>query len=308
MDASAPEEPSWGLSLQEYELYLRVERGMADPSREAYLRDLGRYRWYAEEVLELSSPGKMSLDYLREFLTFLVQDCFLHERSLARNISAIRSFHGFLLTDEWVESDPSSLLSIPKFGRKLPTVLSVPEIEAMLLAIDPKKASAPRDQAMIEILYACGLRVSELTHLEIPHIYPDEGFLRVMGKGNKERLVPVGKPALLALQAYLSRIRLSQKVQSGHEAYVFLNRNGRRISRISVFNLVKELAFKAGISKNVSPHTFRHSFATHLIEGGADLRAVQDMLGHESITTTEIYLHMDREYLREVHALYHPRK
>ena len=299
---------TWENAIKEYSLYLTIERGVANNSREAYLRDIERYRDYAVNMLEIEAPGQLSLDQMREFLRFLVEDCLLSERSMARNISSLRSFHGFLLADGWVEGDPSEMLDLPKFSRKLPTVLSVPEIEAMLASCDSSSPRGIRDKAILEMLYASGLRVSELIGLELSRIYMDEGFLRISGKGRKERLVPTGQAALSALKVYLEKVRSQQKIQQGHEDKVFLNKAGKQISRISVYNTVKEMCMMAGINKNVSPHTLRHSFATHLIEGGADLRAVQEMLGHESITTTEIYLHMDREYLREVHAIHHPRK
>ena len=299
---------TWEKALKEYQLYLTIERGVAENSRQAYMRDLDRYHFFAEKILESESPSTVTLDDLKDFLVYLKEECFLSERSMARNISSIRSFHGFLFMEEWVEDDPSELLELPRFGRKFPTVLSVPEIESMLSVIDTSKPKGIRNKAMVELLYSSGLRVSELIHLEKSRIHFDDGFLKILGKGSKERLVPVGRPALDLVQRYIDEVRNKQQIQEGHSDFVFLNRNGKRISRIMVFNIVKELALAAGLEKNISPHTFRHSFATHLIEGGADLRAVQEMLGHESITTTEIYLHMDREYLREVHALFHPRK
>jgi integrase/recombinase XerD len=298
----------WPDAIKEYHLYLTIERGIAPNSQEAYMRDLERYQFFAERILEIDSPGKITLDDLRAFLNYLVQECFLSERSVARNISTIRSFHGFLLADEFVEKDPSQLLELPRFGQKLPVVLSLPELEAMFQSVDLSKKSGLRDRALLEVLYSSGLRVSELVGLELSRVYFEDEFLKIRGKGRKERLVPIGKPALDLLKKYLEEVRSHQKIKKGSEDAVFLNRNGGKLSRISVFNIVKEAAFHAKITKNVSPHTFRHSFATHLIEGGADLRAVQEMLGHESITTTEIYLHVDREYLREVHALFHPRK
>lgn len=297
----------WDKAIEEYHLYLTLERSIAENSRIAYLHDIQRYQVYAEAIMDIPTPGEMTLDGMREFLTFLVQDCLLGERSLARNISTLRSFHGFLLSDGWTDQDPSEKLELPRFGRKLPVVLSVPELDALFAAIDPDTAQGIRNRAMLEILYSSGLRVSELTGLELSRIYADEGFLKIMGKGSKERLVPIGEPALVHLRRYLIEVRNDLSIQRGHEDFVFLNRRGKRLSRVSVFTAVKDLAALSGLHKNISPHTFRHSFATHLIEGGADLRAVQEMLGHESITTTEIYLHMDKEYLREVHAEFHPR-
>lgn len=299
---------TWAKAFKEYEIFLGIEKGLAELSREAYLRDLNRYRFYAEDILEFSSPALMTLDQLHEFLTYLIQDCFLSERSLARNISALRSFHGFLLSDELVEGDPSSLLEMPRLTQKLPVVLHYDEIEKMMASVDLDAPTGLRNRAILEVLYGCGLRVSELIGLQLSRIYRKEGFVQVIGKGNKERLVPIGTPALEWIERYEYEVRLQQDIKPGHEDFIFLNRRGKALSRVMIFHIVKGVATQAGIKKNVSPHTFRHSFATHLIEGGADLRAIQEMLGHESITTTEIYLHMDTEYLREVFQLYHPRK
>lgn len=299
---------SWEQALEEYETHLRLERGIADNSREAYLRDLARYRIYAEETLALASPVEVQPKELQHFLQFLAEECLLGARSLARNVSSLRSFHRFLYLDEHSDSDPSDLLEVPRFGRKLPEVLSVPEIEALLATFSPELNHELRNRAMLELMYSCGLRVSELITLERSAIYPKEGFLRVRGKGNKERLVPVGAPALRWWQRYEEQVRRHQAIHPDHQAYVFLSKHGKRLSRVMVFKIVQEAALRAGLDRRVSPHTFRHSFATHLLEGGADLRAVQEMLGHASITTTEVYLHLDRQYLREIHALYHPRQ
>ncbi|MFK7924884.1 MAG: site-specific tyrosine recombinase XerD [Bacteroidia bacterium] len=298
----------WQTAIKEYERFLSVERGMTSNTREAYLRDLQRLALYSEELVAIGSPLEIELDHLRQFLVWLVEDCLLGERSLARNISSLRSFFGFLITDEYTQKDPAALLESPRFGQKLPVVLSVPEVEAMLEANDTSTPLGLRNRAMMELLYASGLRVSELIQLELSRVYFDEGFLRILGKGRKERLVPTGQPAIDWMKLYLREVRLEQKIQIGNDDIVFLNRRGKGLSRVMIFNIVKDLCKKAGIKKKVSPHTFRHSFATHLIEGGADLRAVQEMLGHESITTTELYLHLDREYLREVFTMHHPRK
>jgi integrase/recombinase XerD len=299
---------NWDEALQEYQLYLKIERGITPNSQQAYLSDLTRYLQYQQQVNGYPHPGRVSLQDLRDFLRFLSEECLLGKRSLARNISAIRSFHSFLLAEEIVDHNPSDLLELPRFGRKLPVVLSIPEIDAMLATHDLNESLGIRNRAILEVLYSSGLRVSELTGLELSRVFVEEGFLRIFGKGRKERLVPIGQPALEALLHYLREVRMAQQAKPGNDDIVFLNRRGKALSRVMVFNIVKEAARAAQIDKNVSPHTFRHSFATHLIEGGADLRAVQDMLGHESITTTEIYLHLDREYLREVHAMFHPRK
>ncbi len=298
----------WQPAIKEYERFLSVERGMTTNTREAYLRDIQRLALYSEELIGKASPLELELEHLREFLVWLVEDCLLGERSLARNISSLRSFFGFLIIDEYTEKDPAALLESPRFGQKLPTVLSVPEVEAILEANDTSTPLGLRNRAMMELLYASGLRVSELINLELSRVFFEEGFLRILGKGRKERLVPTGQPAIEWMKLYLREVRLEQKIQPGYDDIVFLNRRGKGLSRVMVFNIVKDLCKQAGIKKKVSPHTFRHSFATHLLEGGADLRAVQEMLGHESITTTELYLHLDREYLREVFTLHHPRK
>jgi integrase/recombinase XerD len=298
----------WEAAIHEFGLYLRIERGSSGHTFDAYLADLRRYAHYGEHILDFDGPAQMTTDHIREFLTWLVQDCYLGERSLARNISSLKAFHGFLFSDNLTEQDPTELLESPKFAAKLPVVLSVPEIEAILDAADTETATGLRNRAMIELLYSSGLRVTELIKLELRQIYFEEGFLRIHGKGNKERLVPVGGPALDSVRQYLVEVRSHLNIKPGHESFVFLGRYGKRLSRVMIFHVVKALCLEAGIQKNVSPHTFRHSFATHLIEGGADLRAVQEMLGHESITTTEIYLHVDREYLREVYVTHHPRR
>ena len=299
---------TWEVALREYQHYLSLERGIARNSREAYLRDLARYRIYGEEQLGLASPVEVDPDDLQDFLSFLSEQCLLGPRSLARNVSSLRSFYGYLYIDEQAESDPSALLEVPRFGRKLPDVLSVPEIRAMFATFNPQADHQLRNRAMLEVMYSSGLRVSELIGLERSSVFEEEGFLRILGKGGKERLVPVGTPALNWMKRYEQEVRIHLQPDTANQSFIFLNKFGRKLSRVMVFTVVKEAALAAGLGKKVSPHTFRHSFATHLLEGGADLRAVQEMLGHSSITTTEVYLHLDRQYLREVHALYHPRK
>jgi integrase/recombinase XerD len=228
--------------------------------------------------------------------------------SQARIISGIKAFYRFLMYEDRITEDPAQLLEAPKLGRKLPDTLSFPEIEMLLEAIPLGESEGHRNRAMIEMLYSSGLRVSELVELKKSQIFTEVGFLKVVGKGNKERLVPIGKAALHYLKLYDEHVRTHQTPEKGHEEYVFLNRRGQKLTRVMVFLIIKKTAVKAGIQKSISPHTFRHSFATHLIEGGADLRAVQEMLGHESITTTEIYTHLDRDYLRQVLTEFHPRK
>ena len=299
---------SWSEALREYAVYLSIERRVADNSQEAYLRDVSRYADFAQQQQGCAHPGAVTQEDVHQFLVFLTEGCLLSGRSLARNLSSVRSFHRFLYSDNLTPQDPTEQVDLPRFGRKLPDVLSVPEIEALLDAVDLTHPQGLRNRAIVEILYGSGLRVSELTGLRRSAIYVEEGFLRILGKGSKERLVPIGGPALDWLLRYLREVRLAQPAARDSEDTVFLNRRGRPLSRVMVFHIVRDLARAAGLDRDISPHIFRHSFATHLIEGGADLRAVQEMLGHASITTTEIYLHLDREYLREVHALYHPRK
>jgi len=300
--------PLWNSTIESFGFYLSLERGMSSHTSEAYMRDVVRFVEYIDTTHQRSSPSAVTADDIREFLYWLSEHHYLGARSIARTLSAIRSLFRFLLMEGEITEDVSEWVDTPQFGLKLPTVLAVEEIEAIIEATSNKKAHHIRNRALLEVLYSSGLRVSELIQLEINHIYLDEKYLSVVGKGNKERLVPLGDPAIDSLRYYFDTVRSMQEVEKGHEHYVFLNRFGKRLSRVMVFSIVKKLARKAGISKKVSPHTFRHSFATHLIEGGADLRAVQEMLGHESITTTEIYLHVDRSYLKEVFALYHPRK
>lgn len=298
----------WKPAVREYKHWLKVERGLSENTYSSYLRDLERYQWYMEEVAELPNPLTVETKHLRDFIQFLVTDAFLNENSLTRNISSLRSFHRFLLQEDYTDVDPTELLDTPKLVRKLPVYLTVEEIDRIYAVIDLSTSHGTRNRAMLELLYSSGLRVSELTNLELSMLYMDEGFVRVFGKGSKERLVPLGQSARKYILQYLDyRNRTSQKVKKGEEDIVFLNRFGKRLSRVYVFMLIQDFIKEAGIEKKVSPHTFRHSFATHLLEGGADLRAVQEMLGHASITTTEIYLHLDREYLREVHRTFHPR-
>lgn len=299
---------NWKITLKEYLGHLRIEKGLSENSVEAYMRDLERYREYGEIQLKLKSPLRMKTEQIREYLHKLVLDYFLNERSLARNISSLRSFHGFLVTEDYTDFDPTELIDAPKLSRKLPTVLDVYEIDKIFAEIDMSEPLGIRNRAMLELLYSSGLRVSELVGLEMSKVYKTEGFIRVFGKGNKERLVPVGKEALKFMDQYVTYVRSQLTPKPGSEDILFLNRRGAGLTRNMVFIIIKNLVKAAGIEKNVSPHTFRHSFATHLIEGGADLRAVQEMLGHESITTTEIYLHIDRDYLKQVHKEFHPRK
>jgi integrase/recombinase XerD len=298
---------SWKVYMREYKDYLRVERGVSQHTFEGYLRDVARYQWFMETEKGIADVARIQLKDMRDFLSFLVHDAFLNERSLARNIAAMRSFHKFLVQEDHVDEDPTELIDIPKFAQKLPVFLTVEEVDAVYAAIDMNSDLGVRNRAMLELLYACGLRVTELVELEQSKVFMKEGFIQVFGKGSKERLVPLGNSAKHYLQLYLEAVRPKHAGVKGHEDILFLNRRGKKLTRNMVFIIVKALVAAANIQKNVSPHTFRHSFATHLIEGGADLKAVQEMLGHESITTTEIYLHLDRDYLKEVHRTFHPR-
>lgn len=252
------------------------------------------------------NPEEIKLQDLKEFIAELF-DLGLEARSQARIISGVKQFYRFLIEDDLIKIDPSELLEAPKLGRKLPEVLSVNEIDQMINAIDLSKPEGHRNKAILETLYSCGLRVSELVNLQFEQLFFDEGFIRVIGKGNKQRLIPVSPSVEKEIGVYVDSVRCQLKIKPGNESYVFLNRRGAKLTRVMIFTIIKQLAEKIGLEKSVSPHTFRHSFATHLLEGGANLRAIQDMLGHESITTTEIYTHLDQSYLREAIISFHPR-
>lgn len=284
---------------------MQLERSLSDHSVAAYLHDVDMLtQWMLTENRTLTPP-QVQLEDLQDFLKSIAQ-LGIGPRSQARIISGLRAFFKFCVIEQMVSVNPTELLEAPKLKRGLPEVLSFGEIETMIGAIDQSTPEGVRNKAMLETLYSCGLRVSELVNLQLSHLFFDVGFVRVVGKGNKERLVPIGRDAIKYIGIYRNSVRNTLDVKRGEEDIVFLNRNGSRLSRVSVFLIIKALAQKAGIKKNISPHTFRHSFATHLVEGGADLRAVQEMLGHESITTTEIYTHLDREYLRETLHRFHP--
>ncbi len=296
----------WHIYLQQFKNYLSIERGLAPNSVEAYLRDVDKLLQFFEIQETHPLPSKVQAKHINHFLQYLGA-LGVAETSQARILSGVKAFFKFLLLENVITQDPAYLIEAPRLGKKLPDILHLDEIEKMLAALDLSRPDGARNRAMLEILYSCGLRVSELIHLKISNLYLDIGFLKIVGKGNKERFVPIGRDAVRYLKIYLEHIRPDYPIKPKQEDYVFLNRRGSRISRIMVFMIVKDLAAQAGISKKVSPHTFRHSFATHLVEGGADLRAVQEMLGHESITTTEIYTHLDREYLRQTIVDFHPR-
>lgn len=298
---------NWPTALDSFRAYLLLERSLSPNTIEAYLNDVQKFVRYLEIENRPLPPLQVRREDLEKFILW-VNRLGLEANSQARLISGLRAFYKFLLIEDMIDDDPTELLEGPRLRRKVPEVLSVHEIQAMLAAVDLSEPLGVRNRAMVEVLYACGLRVSELVNLKITGLFPDAGFVKVTGKNDKERLVPIGQEAVRFLNMYLEHVRSRHgKIRPGHENIVFLNRNGARMTRVMVFYIIRELAEKAGVEKNISPHTFRHSFATHLVEGGADLKAVQDMLGHESITTTEIYTHLDTEYLKQTIYLYHPR-
>lgn len=297
----------WNTYVKQFETYLTLERSLSKNSIEAYVRDVEKLAQFADLRLTGKAATKIGFKDLQLFLQY-VAELGLSAHSQARILSGTKAFYKFLLAEELVNDDPTTLLEAPRLGRKLPDTLSVEEIDKLFAAIDHSTPEGQRNRAILEVLYSCGLRVSECVELKINNLFLEDrgvGFLRVVGKGNKERLVPIGKEATKFLRIYLSEVRIQPR--PGFEPYVFLNRFGRKLSRVMIFTIIKQLAASAGVKKSISPHTFRHSFATHLVEGGADLRAVQEMLGHESITTTEIYTHLDRDYLRSVVQQFHPR-
>ncbi|WP_143959692.1 site-specific tyrosine recombinase XerD [Litoribacter populi] len=296
----------WQKAIKQFEYYLKIEKSLSKNSILAYKQDMFKLQSFAENFYPDITPLTITSRHLQDF-TLELGKMGISAFTQARIISGIKAFYKFLMYEDLITEDPAQLLEAPKLGRKLPETLSYEEISLILECIQLGEKEGHRNRAMIETLYASGLRVSELTDLKLGNIYKDIGFLRVIGKGNKERLVPIGKEALKYLELYLKHNRKDVTPAKGHEEYVFLNNRGKKLSRVMVFLIIKKLSETAGIRKSVSPHTFRHSFATHLIEGGADLRAVQDMLGHESITTTEIYTHLDRDYLRQVLTEFHPR-
>lgn len=292
--------------LKGFKAYLKFERSLSDHSIHAYFSDLAKLESYFELIERPFLVDKITSSELKNFLIW-ISEMGLQASSQARILSGIKAFFHYLMLEEVIVSDPTALLESPKLSRKLPDTLSVEEINDLISSIDLSSAEGERNKAILEVLYSCGLRVSELNSLKISQLFPESEMIKVKGKGNKERLVPIGPSALLSLKTYIEGSRDFMPKKKGAEDFIFLNRFGSPLSRISIFTLIKELAIRAGIKKIISPHTFRHSFATHLIEGGADLRAVQEMLGHASITTTEIYTHLDREYLRSIIIQYHPR-
>ncbi len=297
---------TWGSATKGFQAYLRLEKSLAPNSIEAYLADVAKLGKFALGLEPPVLPVQVSDKIIRLFLAEITE-IGLSPVSQARIISGLKAFYQYLLTEQMIQTDPMEFIDTPRLGRKLPDVLSVEEMDQILASIDLSETSGHRNRAMLELLYSSGLRVSELTDCRLSCLYPEEGFLRVIGKGNKERLIPVGTEALKWIAHYLTDVRNHQVIAPGHEDYIFLNLRGKKLSRMTVFNVIRSQVEKTGIRKSISPHTFRHSFATHLVENGADLRAVQEMLGHASITTTEIYTHLDRRRLREEILHFHPR-
>lgn len=295
----------WDPYKKGFKAYLQLEKSLSANSVAAYLRDIEHLTRFLQEIGKLKNPGDVTLKDLQQFIK-QIAEIGMSDTSQARIISGIRAFYKYCLLEDIVKKDPSTLLEAPKLKRVLPDTLSFEEIESVIAAIDLSKPEGGRNKAILETMYSCGLRVSEVVNLKISQLYLDVGFIRVIGKGDKERLVPVGSSAVKYINIYKNQLRVHVTPQKGKEDILFLNKNGGQLSRVMIFYIIKELAKKAGIRKTISPHTFRHSFATHLVEGGADLRAVQEMLGHASITTTEIYTHLDREFLRKTLEQFHP--
>ncbi len=287
--------------------YLKLEKGRSVNTVQGYIRDVGKLLQYIDIELPTKSFRDLNLKDIQRFIEFLNTEFGLSEQSQSRIISGIKAFYKYLRIEQIISKDPCEMLDAPKLSRKLPDTLSYGEIQQIIEHIDLSTDEGIRNRAIIETLYSCGLRVSELTTLKRAHLFFDADFIKVFGKGEKERLVPIGNEAIKQIKIYLDNIRNHINIQKGHENTLFLNRRGKGLSRVMIFYIIKDAVKKAGIQKKVSPHTFRHSFATHLVEGGADLRAVQEMLGHSSITTTEIYTHLDQSYLQETIAQFHPR-
>ena len=295
----------WDVYKKGFRAYLQLERSLSDNSVEAYLHDIDKLTQYLQESSALKTPATIQPDDLRQFVHWIA-NLGMTPSSQARIISGIKTFYKYCLLENITNTDPSTLLESPKLKRTLPDILSFDEIEHIINQLDLSKPEGGRNKAILETMYSCGLRVSEVVNLKISQLYLDAGFIRALGKGDKERLVPIGKSAINYITIYKKSIRVHMQPKPGNEDILFLNNRGSKLSRVMIFLIIKDLVKKAGIRKTVSPHTFRHSFATHLVEGGADLRAVQEMLGHESITTTEIYTHLDREFLRKTLENFHP--
>ncbi len=297
---------NWEKEIEGFRTYLKLEKGLSDNSIHAYVTDLTKLVNYLRENNLKIGPEEVVLANLKTMMKDITERG-ISPRTQARIISGIKSFYKYLLIEEKVEKDPTALLEAPRVGRKLPEVLTVEEIDSIINTVDTKKSEGQRNKAILETLYSCGLRVSELIDLKISNLFFESGFVKIEGKGSKERLVPISTKAIKEINLYLGEYRRTLNIHPADEDVLFLNRRGKKLSRVMIFTIIKNLVKKVGLLKNISPHTFRHSFATHLIDGGANLRAVQEMLGHESIITTEIYTHLDKEYLKNTIVQYHPR-
>lgn len=297
---------NWATYIKSYRSYLKIERGLSKNTIDNYTLDIEKIVFYLEENGILVTPIKISEEIVQQFIYEISKS--VNPRSQARIISGLRSFFSYLIFEDYRNTNPMELIEIPKIGRKLPDTLSTEEIDALIAAVDLSQKEGERNRAILETLYGCGLRVSELVSLKISDLFFEEGFIKVNGKGSKDRFVPIGNLTQKYIEIYKNASRVHLLIQKGHEDTLFLNRRGRQLTRAMIFTIIKDLAVKIGLHKTISPHTFRHSFATHLLENGADLRSIQLMLGHESITTTEIYVHLDRKHLSEVINAFHPRK
>lgn len=296
----------WQIAKKGFKNYLKLERSLAKHSVDAYLHDIDKVCQYLEVNDKPLMPLQVQTKDLKDMLVW-INNLGMLATTQARLISGVKAFYKYLVMEDFLKQSPAELIEAPKTIRKLPDVLTVLEIEELIGALDLSKPENTRNKAMLETLYSCGLRVSELIGLRLSNFFPEDEFIKITGKGNKERLVPIGSTAIKNIEIYRDTVRNKLDIVNGNEDFIFLNRRGTKLSRTSVFTLIKNLALKIGLQKDISPHTFRHSFATHLIEGGADLRAVQEMLGHESITTTEIYTHLDRDFLKQTIQAFHPR-
>lgn len=296
----------WDESIKGFEEYLRLEKALSGNSINAYINDINKLLDFIKNNFKGVTPQKVRLNHLKSFVEWLNSKG-VSPRTQARTISGIKSYFKYLLIEEKINSDPTSLLESPKIGRKLPDVLSIQEIDTLIDAVDLEKPEGQRNKAILETLYSCGLRVSELVSLKLSNLFFDQGYVKIEGKGDKERLVPISSRAMVEINKYVEGYRKTLKIVPGAKDVLFLNRRGQMLSRVMIFTVIKNLANEINLKKKISPHTFRHSFATHLIDGGADLRSVQEMLGHESILTTEIYTHLDREYLKDTINQFHPR-
>lgn len=297
---------SWKNYIKEYKNYLRLERGLSENTIQNYIFDVEKLMGFLSEKGVEVTPVQISEEIVQQFVYSI--SGVVNARSQSRILSGLKSFFNYLIFEGYRNTTPLELIEVPKTGRKLPDTLSVEEIDLLIAAVDLSKDEGERNRAMLETLYSCGLRVSELVGLKISDLFFEEGFVKITGKGNKQRFVPIGESTKKYITMYKDLVRSHQNVQKGHEDTLFLNRRGQQLTRAMVFTIIKDLALKIGLNKAISPHTFRHSFATHLLENGADLRSIQMMLGHESITTTEVYMHLDRKFLSEVLQSYHPRK